>query len=141
MNLLDSKSNDLKGGSLKLSGGLSEFEERSKALSELGSINDKALNPMSQGLADLNKGIYDLREGALKLKEGSDTYNAKYEEFDSGLRRYKTEGIDKLSSKTGDIKEAKEILDQMSKLARENNSITGSSDDFETKSRIIEKIR
>ena len=96
---------------------------------------------MSQGLADLNKGIYDLREGALKLKEGSDTYNEKYEEFDSGLRRYKTEGIDKLSSKTRDIKQAKEVLDQMSKLARDNNSIAGTSDDFETRSRIIEKIR
>ena len=141
LNLLDSKSADLREGSEKLSGGLSEFKERSKALSELGSINDKALNPMAKGLSDLNKGILDLRAGALKLKEGSDTYNEKYEEFDSGLRRYKVEGIDKLSGKTGDIKEIGEILDQMSNLAKKNNSISGSTDDIETRSRIIEKIR
>lgn len=141
LNLLDSKSADLREGSEKLSGGLSEFKERSKALSELGSINDKALNPMAKGLSDLNKGILDLRAGALKLKEGSDTYNEKYEEFDSGLRRYKVEGIDKLAGKTGDIKEIGEILDQMSKLAKKNNSISGSTDDIETRSRIIEKIR
>ena len=141
LNLLDSKSADLREGSEKLSGGLSEFKERSKALSELGSINDKALNPMAKGLSDLNKGILDLRAGALKLKEGSDTYNEKYEEFDSGLRRYKEEGIDKLAGKTGDIKEIGEILDQMSKLAKKNNSISGSTDDIETRSRIIEKIR
>ncbi|WP_311492399.1 hypothetical protein [uncultured Anaerococcus sp.] len=141
LNLLDSKSAYLKEGSEKLSGGLSEFKERSKALRNLGSINDKALNPMAKGLSDLNKGILDLRAGALKLKEGSDTYNEKYEEFDSGLRRYKAEGIDKLAGKTGDIKEIGEILDQMSKLAKKNNSISGSTDDIETRSRIIEKIR
>ena len=141
LNLLDSKSADLKEGSEKLSLGLNEFKERSKALSELGSINDKALNPMAKGLSDLNKGILDLRAGALKLKEGSDTYNKKYEEFDSGLRRYKAEGIDKIANKTGDIKEVGEILDQMSNLAKKNNSISGSTDDIETRSRIIEKIR
>ena len=141
LNLLDSKSEDLKTGSEQLAGGLSEFNERSKALKDLTSINDKALNPMAQGLNELNKGILDLRTGALKLKEGSDTYNAKYEEFDSGLRRYKAEGIDKLSAKTGDLDKAKEVLDQMSDLARKNNSISGTSDEFETRSRIIEKIR
>ena len=138
---LDSKSKDLNGGSEKLAAGLSEFKERSKALSELGNINTSTLNPMSQGLNDLNKGILDLRTGALKLKEGSDTYNQKYEEFDSGLRRYKSEGIDKISSKTGDLREAKDILDQMAELAKENSSISGSSDEFETRSRIIEKIK
>lgn len=141
LNLLDAKSAVLKEGSEKLSGGLSEFKERSKALSELGSINDKALNPMSKGLADLNKGLIDLRTGALKLKAGSDSYNEKYEEFDSGLRRYKVEGIDKLADKTGDIKEIGEILNRMSILAKKNNSISGSTDDIETRSRIIEKIR
>ncbi|WP_311481534.1 hypothetical protein [uncultured Anaerococcus sp.] len=141
LNLLDSKSADLREGSEKLSGGLSEFKERSKALSELGSVNDKALNPMAKGLSDLNKGILNLRAGALKLQEGSNTYNEKYEEFDSGLRRYKAEGIDKLAGKTGDIKEIGEILDQMSNLAKKNNSISGSTDDIETRSRIIEKIR
>lgn len=141
LNLVDSKSAELKEGSEKLAGGLSEFNERSKALKQLGSIDTNALNPLSQGMSDLNKGILELRSGAIKLKEGSDIYNQNYEEFDSGLKRYKAEGIDKLSSKTGDIKEAKEILDEMSNLAKKNSSISGTSEDFETRSRIIEKIR
>lgn len=141
LNTLDNKSADLKEGTIKLSGGLNEFEEKSKALGNLGNLREKALDPMSKGLADLNSGIGELRQGALKLKEGQDTYNAKYQEFDSGLRRYKTEGIDKISSKTGDLKEAKDILDIMADLAEENSSISGTSEEFETKSRIIEKIK
>ena len=141
MNQLDSKSAELRSGSEKLSGGLSQFEERSKALSALANINETAINPMSKGINDLNNGVLELRNGALQLKEGSDTYVSKYGEFDEGLRRYKAEGIDKLTEKTGDLTEVKDILDQMSKMAKENNSISGSTDDFETRSRIIEKIK
>ncbi len=141
MNQLDSKSAELRSGSQKLSGGLSQFEERSKALSGLANINERAINPMAKGINDLNNGALELRNGALQLKEGSDTYVAKYNEFDNGLREYKSEGIDKLSEKTGDITEVKDILDQMSKMAKDNNSISGSTDDFETRSRIIEKIK
>ena len=66
---------------------------------------------------------------------------ASFEEFKNGLADYKTKGIDELSNKTGDIDEISVILDQMSKMAKENNSITGTSDEFETRSRIIEKIK
>ena len=141
LNLIDSKSEDLKGGSEKLSTGLGEFKERSKALAELGSINEKAINPMSKGIGDLNQGILELRAGALKLKEGSDTYKESFDQFDAGLRRYKTEGIDKIAGKTGDLEQAKQILDKMNDLAKKNNSISGSSDELETRSRIIEKIK
>lgn len=96
---------------------------------------------MKKGINDINKAIIELRDGATKLKEGSDTYTSKYEEFDNGLREYKTKGIDKLSDKTKDITELKDILDNMSEMAKENSSISGSTEEFETKSRIIEKIR
>lgn len=68
-------------------------------------------------------------------------YQASYNEFAQGLKDYKAEGIDELSNKTTDVEKVSDILDQMSKLAKENNSISGSTDDFETRSRIIQKIK
>lgn len=50
-------------------------------------------------------------------------------------------GIDKLEDKTSDLKKVNDILKEMSKIAKENPSISGSTDDFETRSRIIEKIK
>ena len=141
MGQLDGKSSDLKDGSKQLSDGLAQFEERSKALSSLGDINEKAINPMGKGIGDLNNGIQELRNAALQIKEGSDTYQANYQEFNQGLKDYKTKGIDELSSKTGDAQKISDILDEMSKLAKENNAISGSTEDFETRSRIIEKIK
>lgn len=57
------------------------------------------------------------------------------------LKKYKSQGIDQLSKKTEDLGEISEILDKMANLAKENNSLSGSSDNFESKSRIIEKIK
>lgn len=57
------------------------------------------------------------------------------------LKKYKSQGIDQLSKKTEDLGEIIEILDKMANLAKENNSLSGSSDNFESKSRIIEKIK
>lgn len=141
MDELDSKSKDLKTGSQKLSSGLAQFEERSKALAELGNINEKAINPMGQGINDLNAGVEELRNASHKLKEGSDKYQANYQEFNQGLKDYKSQGIDELENKMADVEKISEIFDQMSKMAKENNSISGSTDDFEIKSRIIEKIK
>ena len=96
---------------------------------------------MGKGIGDLNNGIQELRNAALQIKEGSDTYQANYQEFNQGLKDYKTKGIDELSNKTGDVQKISDILDEMSKLAKENNAISGSTEDFETRSRIIEKIK
>ena len=57
------------------------------------------------------------------------------------LKKYKSQGIDQLSKKTEDLGEISEIFDKMANLAKENNSLSGSSDNFESKSRIIEKIK
>ena len=57
------------------------------------------------------------------------------------LKKYKSQGIDQLSKKTEDLGEISEILDKMANLAKENNSLSGSGDNFESKSRIIEKIK
>ena len=141
MGQLDEKSTELKAGSQKLSDSLAQFEERSKALSQLGDINEKAINPMGKGIGDLNNGIQKLRNAALQIKDGSDTYQANYKDFNQGLKDYKTKGIDEISNKAGDAQKISDILDEMSKLAKENNSISGSTDDFETRSRIIEKIK
>lgn len=141
MNQLDSKSEELKAGSNALSSGLDQFSQRSKALSSLANINETAINPMAKGISDLNQGAMELRNGAVELKNGSDTYVSSFDEFDDGLRRYKNEGIDKITDKAGDLTEVKDILDEMNKQAKDNNSLSGSTEDLETTSRIIEKIK
>ncbi|MDU6791744.1 MAG: hypothetical protein E6427_03400, partial [Anaerococcus sp.] len=141
INELDSNSEELRNGSASLSSGLKQFQERSKSLSSLQNINETAINPMANGIKQLDSGINKLSDSTGQLKNGSDQYESSFEKFQKGLSDYKTKGIDKLSDKSKDITQAKDILDQMSKLAKENNSITGTSDNFETKSRIIEKIK
>lgn len=138
---LDQNSASLKDGSAKLSGGLSQFEEKSKGLSKLSNINDQALNPMAEGIRTLNTGALQLRDGANELKNGSDSYQSAFDKFRQGLRDYKVKGIDELENKTKDVSDISDILEEMSKLAKENNSISGTSEDFETRSRIIEKIK
>lgn len=96
---------------------------------------------MAAGLNQLNDGIMKLDSSTKELKDGSDQYMAAFEEFRSGLSEYKAKGIDEIANKTSEVNEISQILDEMSKLAKENNSITGTSDDFETRSRIIQKIK
>ena len=46
-----------------------------------------------------------------------------------------------LSNKTKDLNKFKDIIDAMSDLAVKDSSFTGTDNNFETKSRIIEKIK
>ena len=96
---------------------------------------------MANGIKPLDNGINKLSDATGQLKNGSDEYASSFGKFKEGLSDYKTKGIDKLADKSEDVTEISEILDQMSKIAKENKSITGTSDNFETKSRIIEKIK
>ncbi|WP_416334745.1 hypothetical protein ACKRLN_07445 [Anaerococcus sp. DFU013_CI05] len=141
INELDQNSAQLANGSQKLSNGLEEFKNKSQSLNQLSNINETAINPLADALRQLNTGLNELNQSTGKLKEGSDKYEAGYHEFAQGLKDYKSQGIDELTNKTGDVQKVSDILDQMSKLAKENNSISGSTDDFETRSRIIEKIK
>ena len=141
INKLDQNSASLKTGSNKLANGLAEFKSKAGALNQLADVNEKAINPMAAGLKKLNEGIIKLKDSTNKLKDGSNQYTSSYEEFNKGLHDYKSQGIDELSNKTGDVEEISDILSQMQKLAQENNSLSGSTADFETKSRIIQKTK
>ncbi|MDU5526467.1 MAG: hypothetical protein E6053_03210 [Finegoldia magna] len=138
---LDKNSSALVEGSKKLSGGLQEFNKQSALLSSLSQINDKAIIPMSNAINMLNDGLGQLDSSTGQLKSGSDKLSSGQKEFSSKLKEYKEKGIDELSNKTKDLNKFKDIIDAMIDLAVKDSSFTGTDNNFETKSRIIEKIK
>ena len=141
MEELDKNSSALVEGSSKLSGGLQEFNKQSALLSSLSQMNDKAIIPMSNAINMLNDGLGQLDSSTGQLKSGSDKLSYGQKEFSSKLKEYKQKGIDELSNKTKDLNKFKDIIDAMSDLAVKDSSFTGTDDNFETKSRIVEKIK
>lgn len=141
MEELDKNSSALVEGSSKLSGGLQEFNKQSALLSSLSQINEKAIIPMSNAINMLNDGLGKLDSSTGQLKSGSDKLASGQKEFGSKLKEYKEKGIDELSNKTKDLNKFKDIIDAMSDLAVKDSSFTGTDNNFETKSRIVEKIK
>lgn len=141
MEELDKNSSALVEGSSKLSGGLQEFNKQSALLSSLSQINEKAIIPMSNAINMLNDGLGQLDSSTGQLKSGSDELLSGQKEFSSKLKEYKEKGIDELSNKTKDLNKFKDIIDAMSGLAVKDSSFTGTDNNFETKSRIVEKIK
>lgn len=141
MEELDKNSSALVEGSSKLSGGLQEFNKQSALLSSLSQINEKAIIPMSNAINMLNDGLGQLDSSTGQLKSGSDELASGQKEFSSKLKEYKEKGIDELSNKTKDLNKFKDIVDAMSDLAVKDSSFTGTDNNFETKSRIVEKIK
>ena len=141
MEELDKNSSALVEGSSKLSGGLQEFNKQSALLSSLSQINEKAIIPMSNAINMLNDGLGKLDSSTGQLKSGSDKLASGQKEFSSKLKEYKEKGIDELSDKTKDLNKFKDIIDAMSDLAVKDSSFTGTDNNFETKSRIVEKIK
>ena len=141
MEELDKNSSALVEGSSKLSGGLQEFNKQSALLSSLSQINEKAFIPMSNAINMLNDGLGKLDSSTGQLKSGSDKLTSGQKEFSSKLKEYKEKGIDELSNKTKDLNKFKDIIDAMSDLAVKDSSFTGTDNNFETKSRIVEKIK
>lgn len=141
MEELDKNSSALVEGSSKLSGGLQEFNKQSALLSSLSQINEKAIIPMSNAINMLNDGLGKLDSSTGQLKSGSDELASGQKEFSSKLKEYKEKGIDELSNKTKDLNKFKAIIDAMSDLAVKDSSFTGTDNNFETKSRIVEKIK
>lgn len=141
MEELDKNSSALVEGSSKLSGGLQEFNKQSALLSSLSQINEKTIIPMSNAINMLNDGLGKLDSSTGQLKSGSDKLASGQKEFSSKLKEYKEKGIDELSNKTKDLNKFKDIIDAMSDLAVKDSSFTGTDNNFETKSRIVEKIK
>lgn len=141
MEELDKNSSALVEGSSNLSGGLQEFNKQSALLSSLSQINEKAIIPMSNAINMLNDGLGKLDSSTGQLKSGSDKLASGQKEFSSKLKEYKEKGIDELSNKTKDLNKFKDIIDAMSDLAVKDSSFTGTDNNFETKSRIVEKIK
>ena len=96
---------------------------------------------MRDGIKKLDNGIIDLNSGAIKLKDGGDLIDGNMKNFAEKLAEFKQRGIDELDKKTQELPEFKEIVDTMFELSKEDSSFTGTSEGFDTKYRIIEKIK
>ena len=96
---------------------------------------------MRDGIKKLDDGIIDLNSGAIKLKDGGDLIDGNMKIFVEKLAEFKQRGIDELDKKTQELPEFKEIVDTMFELSKEDSSFTGTSEGFDTKYRIIEKIK
>lgn len=138
---LDSNSNDLSSGANELSSGLHEFRDKSKMLDDFPRLKTEGISPMRDGIRKLNDGIVELNDGTVKLQDGGDVIDDAMRKFSDKLEEFKQRGIDELDNKTKDLPEFKDVVDTMSDLAREESSFTGTSDGFDTKSRIIVKIK
>lgn len=138
---LDSNSGKLNDGANDLSSGLHEFREKSEMFKDFPRLKTEGLSPMRDGIKKLNDGIVDLNDGTVKLQDGGDVIDDAMKKFADKLEEFKQKGIDELDNKTKELPEFKEIVDTMSDLAKEDSSFTGTSEGFDTKYRIIEKIK
>ena len=141
MSKLDENSNSLKNGSGQLSKGLREFKNQSGILNSLSQVKEKAVIPFSNAINSLNEGLKKMDSSTDQLKEGSDKLTSSQKEFSSKLGEFKQKGIDELENKTRNINTFKDIIDVMFDMSKQNASLTGTDDNFDTKSRIIEKIK
>lgn len=141
LNELDSNSQSLREGSTKLSSGLNEFQEKSSKLNELSGLEDTFVNPLVDAISRLDNGSEQLDNGGAKLKDGSKQLSDATKEFSDKLSEFGDEGVKKIEDKTQSATEVKEILDSMVELSKKNNSFTGEEGNFESTTRIIEKIK
>lgn len=104
-------------------------------------LKTEGLSPMRDGIKKLNTSITDLNTGTDKLKDGGLSIDEAMKKFSEKIREFKKRGIDELDNKTKELPKFKEIVDTMANLALANSSFTGTSEGFDTKFRIIEKIK
>ena len=111
------------------------------SLNSLSQVKEKAVIPFSNAINSLNEGLKKMDSSTDQLKEGSDKLTSSQKEFSSKLGEFKQKGIDELENKTKNINTFKDIIDVMFGMSKQNASLTGTDDNFDTKSRIIEKIK
>ena len=116
-----------------------EFKNQSGILNSLSQVKEKAVIPFSNAINSLNEGLKKMDSSTDQLKEGSDKLTSSQKEFSSKLGEFKQKGIDVLENKTRNINTFKDIIDVMFDMSKQNASLTGTDDNFDTKSRIIEK--
>ena len=138
---LDKNSEALNKGAGELSGGINQFKEKSQMLGDLTKVNSQGLTPLRNGIKQLDDGIGALSTGATKLEDGSKLLNTNMNLFSEKLMEFKDKGIDEIDRKTDKLPQFKEVLDKMSEMAKEDSSFTGTSEGFDSKYRVIEKIK
>lgn len=131
----------LSNGANALQSGISTLDSSSKQLASANNELTSASGVISKGASDLadgtiklNSGIDSLALGANKLKDGSNTLadgSAKLvagaEELDSGIKKFNSDGIDKIYKYVNvDLKKITNRIEKLQDLSNDYNSFVGS---------------
>lgn len=123
---LSSGAGQLKSGSASLKDGTAQLKEGSaKLASGTGELSAGAVS-LSDGTAELFDGIATLKGKIPSLIDGITQLNDGSMQLDEGMKKFKTEGVDKLKSAAdGDINSLIERIKAISKVSKSYQSYSG----------------
>ena len=149
-NGLQEGANTINENSHKVSAGAGKFTEGAKGLAK-GTNDlsnglkelDAGSSTLYKGVNELNKGVNALADGGGKLKEGSHKLTEGTSQLNDGMNEFYNEGILKISEEVNnadlDIAKIIDIKDELVKLAKDNKSFTGISEDMDGNLKFIMK--
>ena len=140
---LNENSNKVREGSAKFSEGANSLAEGTNSLSNGLKELNAGSGALYNGVKELNTGVNALADGGEKLREGSNKLAEGSQELNEGMNKFHNEGILKMSEEVNnadlDIAKIIDIKDELVKLARDNKSFTGISEDMDGNLKFIMK--
>lgn len=127
----------------KLEPGIKELAKGSQGLVQGLTIIDTGAKNLSNGTREFSSKLKEASVGTLKLSEGADKLSNGADELDKNMKKFNTEGVDKLYSsvngKIGDIDEILASKDQVIKLSKDYETFTGIGENGEGTVKFIMK--
>lgn len=142
-NIIRENTSALKEGSYKFSQGATDLAKGTNSLTNgLKKLNTGG-SKLYHGIGQLEKGTEALSLGGEKLKDGSHQLTEGTEELNQGMKEYYNDGIlkmsDEINNANGDISKLMDIKDDLVRLAKDNKSFTGISEDMDGSLKFIMK--
>lgn len=142
-NIIRENTSALKEGSYKFSQGATDLAKGTNSLTNgLKKLNTGG-SKLYHGIGQLDKGTEALSLGGEKLKDGSHQLTEGTEELNQGMKEYYNDGIlkmsDEINNANGDISKLMDIKDDLVRLAKDNKSFTGISEDMDGSLKFIMK--
>lgn len=102
---------------------------------------DSGASGLENGVSDLSAASAKIEDAITQFKSGSDTLSQKSGELDSGMKKFKTEGVDEINKDnlTNDLDTAMQIKDAMQQQADAFTSYSGAPDGVKNSIRFIMK--
>ena len=118
MRTLSGAVNQLSNGSEKLFNGATQLQNGSSQIEE-------GTKQVNNGAGQLNQGAHILSEGTKALKSGTIELNNGAQELADGIRRFNTEGIEKICNIiNGDVKDRSTRVKKLAELSQKYNNFS-----------------